>query len=457
MLIDTHCHLDFKDFEPDRNEVINRAKTSGVGLIINVASSLEGSKSSIALAEKYDLIYASVGVHPHDAEKVNAAVLKELEGMASHKKVVAIGEVGLDYYRDLSPRDVQRKVFSSFIQLAKKTNLPLILHNRDSHKDMLDMLKEGFKDRKPKGVMHCFSGDESFLKKCLDMDLCISFTCNLTFKSAERLKRLAKQVPIEKLLVETDAPFLSPQAYRGKRNEPAHIVFLVEELSKIHKLSREDIERITTHNAVELFGLKKTKPARIAYEIRDSLYLNITNRCTNECDFCVRSFSDFVKGHNLKLAKEPSVKQILSDIEKMEKYDKIVFCGYGEPTLRLDVIKEVAKALKQKSKKVRLVTNGHGNLINKRSIAGELKGLVDKVSVSLNVDTKEKYNKVCKSQFGENTFEEVKRFIKECKSAGLEVEVTCLDIPETDVEKCRTIAEKELGTSFRLRRHNVVG
>ncbi|NQU74585.1 MAG: YchF/TatD family DNA exonuclease [Candidatus Omnitrophica bacterium] len=457
MLIDTHCHLDFKDFEADRDKVIDRAKASGVGLILNVASSLEGSRNSIALAEKYDLIYASVGIHPHDAEKVNAAALKELEGMASHKKVVAIGEVGLDYYRALSPRDVQRKVFSEFISLAKKTNLPLILHNRDSHQDMLDILKDGFKDKKPKGVMHCFSGDERFLKKCLDMGLYISFTCNLTFKSAERLKGVAKQVPTEKLLLETDAPFLAPQAYRGKRNEPAHIVLLVEELSKIHNLSMEDIERITTRNAVELFSLKEAGPARIAYEIRDSLYLNITNRCTNECGFCVRSFSDFVKGHNLKLAKEPSTKEILNAIEKMGKYNKIVFCGFGEPTLRLDVIKEVAASLKQRSKKVRLVTNGHGNLINGRSIAEELKGLVDKVSVSLNVDTKEKYNKVCRSQFGENTFEEVKRFIRECKTAGLEVEVTCLDIPETDIERCRVIAEKELGANFRLRRHNVVG
>ncbi len=457
MLIDTHCHLDFKDFDPDRDEVINRARAKGVNFLINVGSSLEGSRRSVEFAEKYDSIYAAVGIHPHDAENADAAALKELEGLASSRKVVAIGEVGLDYYRTISPADIQKKTFREFIRLSKKLNLPLILHNRDSHKDMLDILREEFGSKGVKGVMHCFSGDGEFLKECLGLGLYISFTCNLTFKNANNLRALAKTVPLDKLLLETDAPFLAPQEYRGKRNEPSYIIFLAEELSKIHGLSVEDIGRITSHNANDLFGLNFEESAKIAYEIRDSLYLNITNRCTNECCFCVRSFSDFVKGHKLMLEKEPSAGEILSEIKNIENYKEIVFCGYGEPTLRLDVIKDVARSLKQRSKPVRLVTNGHGNLINGRSIAKELKGLVDKVSVSLNVDTKEKYNKVCKPRFGENTFEEVKRFIRECKDAGLSVEVTCLDIPEADTERCKVIAEKELGVNFRLRRHNVVG
>lgn len=458
MFIDTHCHLDFKDFDADRDAVLNRATAAGVGIIINVGSSLGGSRRAVELAKKYNRVYASVGVHPHDSQKVDKGVLKELKELALFKKVVAIGEVGLDYYRNLSPADIQKNVFREFINLSKESGLPLILHNRDAHADMLDILKKEFPERNARGVMHCFSGDREFLKECLDIGLYVSFTCNLTFKNAADLREVAKQAPIEKILLETDAPFLAPQAHRGKRNEPAYVSFLAQELSKLHGLSLEDIGRITSRSADLLFKLGLAEDAaRIAYEIRDSLYLNITNRCTNECYFCVRYFSDFVKGHNLKLDSEPSVKEVLEAVNTPEKYKEIVFCGYGEPTLRLDALKEIAAAMKKRGKKVRLITNGHGNLINNRSIAGELAGLVDKVSVSLNVDTEEKYNKVCGPKFGAGTFKEVKRFINECKNAGIEVEVTCLDIPEADIEKCRDIAEKELGAAFRLRKHNVVG
>ncbi len=457
MFIDTHCHLDFKDFDADRDAVIERARAAGVDIIINVGSSLEGSRRAVQIAKKYDNIYASVGVHPHDVKSVTADTFSEIKRLAASKKIVAIGEVGLDYYRDLSPRDIQKRIFREFIRLAKELNLPLILHNRDSHQDMLAVLKEEFAGARIRGVMHCFSGDEIFLKECLDLGLFISFTCNITYKNADKLRSVARAAPVEKVLIETDAPFLSPQNFRGQRNEPAYVTYAAQELSKVQGLSVEDIGRITARNARELFGLEVVESVKIAYPIRDSLYLNITNRCTNDCYFCVRAFSDFVKGHKLNLDKEPSVSELLDAIGNADNYREIVFCGYGEPTLRLDVIKEVSRTLKQKGKAVRLVTNGHGNLINERPIAKELAGLVDKLSVSLNVDNSEKYSGVCKPKFKGNVFEEIKRFIAESKEAGIAVEVTCLDIPEADIDKCRFIAEKELGVAFRLRRHNVVG
>lgn len=243
----------------------------------------------------------------------------------------------------------------------------------------------------------------------------------------------------------------------GKRNEPANISILAQELAGIHGLTAADIGRITTHNANRLFGLCVREDMKIAYEIRNSLYLNITNKCTNECYFCARTFSDFVKGHNLKLDRDPAIGEIVAQLDDISKYDEVVFCGYGEPTSRLDVLKEVARVLKQKGKRVRLVTNGHGDLINGRPIAKELAPLIDKVSVSLNVDTADKYNKVCVPRFGAKTYEAIKRFIMDCKSSGLQVEVTCLDVPEADIKRCRQIAEKELGVEFRLRRYNVVG
>jgi TatD DNase family protein len=343
MLVDTHCHLDFKDFDSDRDAVLRRARAAGVGATINVGSSLEGSKRAVELAGKYDLVYASAGVHPHDIQKIDDGVFDELKELArSAKKVVAIGEVGLDYYRDLSPRDLQKKALRKFIALSRELGLPLILHDRDAHRDILDILREEFRGARVSGVMHCFSGDAAFLAECLSLGLYASFTCNVTFKNASGLRETVRATPIEKLLLETDAPFLAPQARRGKRNEPAYLTFLVEELSKIYALSAEDIARITAHNANELFGLGIKEEGRIAYEIRDSLYLNITNACTNECDFCVRASTDFVKGHNLKLDGEPAVSRILEELKNLDKYREVVFCGYGEPTARLDALKEVA-------------------------------------------------------------------------------------------------------------------
>jgi len=196
--------------------------------------------------------------------------------------------------------------------------------------------------------------------------------------------------------------------------------------------------------------------SKIAYEIRNSLYLNITNRCTGDCDFCVRSKTPYVKGHNLKLNEEPSAEEILKSIGDAKRYRETVFCGYGEPTLRLDVIKEVSKGLKKRGAKVRLVTNGHGDLINSRPIAAELKGLVDMVSVSLNVDREEKYSEICKPQFGPGTYKHVLEFIRACVENGIETEVTCLDLAGVDAKRCEDIA-KSLGAHFRLRKLGVVG
>lgn len=455
MLIDTHCHLDFKDFDADRDQVLDRAKQAGVGRIVNVASSIEGTRRSIELAKRYDIVYASVGVHPHDAGTVTDKVIGDFKELAKGDKVVAIGEVGLDYYRNLSPKETQIAAFRKFIRLAQETDLPLIVHSREANDDLIAILKEE-SGGKVNGVIHCFSGDKEFLKKCLDMGLFISFTCSLTFKNADNLRRVAKDTPMERVLLETDAPYLAPQEFRGRRNESSYLARLVDEWSKIAGLSKDDVARITSHNANALFGLGLDEYSEIAYPIRDSLYLNITNRCTNSCDFCVRTSTAFVKGHNLRLSKEPSAGDILKAIGDSAGYKEVVFCGYGEPTLRLDIIKAVAKKMKESGVRTRLVTNGHGNLINKRPIVKELAGLIDRASVSLDVDTEEKYDRICVPEFGKGTYRAVLDFIKDCVANNIETEVTCLDLPEVDIKKCEEIT-RSLGAKFRLRSYGVVG
>ncbi len=456
MIIDTHCHLDFKDFDQDRDSVLDRAREKGVVRIINVGSSVEGTRRSLELAKKYDIIYASVGVHPHDAAQVTDKVIEDLKALARNDKVVAIGEVGLDYYRNLSPKDKQVEAFKKFVHLAGSLKLPLIIHSREADRDLINILKSE-KTKEQRGIIHCFSGDGNFLQECLGMGFNISFTSSLTFKKAQALREVARTVPIEKVLLETDAPYLAPEAVRGRRNEPAYLTYLVDEWVKLTGLSKEDIERITTHNANELFKLNlKEENSKIAYEIRDSLYLNITNECTNNCSFCIRAKTSFVKGHNLKLDKEPTVEEILKAVGDAKKYREVVFCGYGEPTTRLEVVKAVCAELKKKGTAIRLVTNGHGDLINKRPIVKELAGFVDNVSVSLNTDKEELYNKFCSPEFGSGTYKAVMKFVKDCVGAGIKAEITCLDLPGVDLKECASIA-KGLGASFRARSYGVTG
>ncbi|MFA5339823.1 MAG: TatD family hydrolase [Candidatus Omnitrophota bacterium] len=471
-LVDTHCHLDFPEFDPDREEVIKRARAAGIEYIINVASSLEGSKRSVELANKYDSVYASVGIHPHDAKELNASSFSEIKGLANDKKVVAIGEVGLDYYRNLSPAGLQQTAFREFLRLAKETDLPLIIHCRDAREDLstvaegkstsakADLLKILKKEMAApvKGVIHCFPADEELLNAVLDLGMYVSFTCNITFKNASKLRELVKSlVPMDRILVETDAPYLAPEGMRGKRNEPSYMLKAVEEIAKLKGLTPQDVARVTTLNCARLFGVGAAPGSSITYKIRDSLYINLTNRCTSDCEFCVTKTTDFVMGHNLRLKGEPSAKEIIEAVGDPAGYDEIVFCGYGEPTLRLDCMIEVAKALKKKGAKIRLTTNGHGNLINKRSIAGDLAGLIDRVSVSLNAADKDAYNKICRPVFGPETFGEVKKFIVECREKLPEVEVTCVGQEGVDMRECERVATGELKVKFRPRRLNVVG
>lgn len=458
MFIDTHCHLDFDDYKGDLDEVIARAKEHNVGCIVNIGSSIDGSRRSVELAQKYSSIYASVGVHPHDAKDTADSDIEELEKLANDDKVVAIGEIGLDYFKNLSPQDAQERVFRNLLALSRRLGLPVILHNREAHSETLKILKEELA-APMRGVMHCFSGDAAFLKEALDAGLHISFTANITYKNADALRELVKSAPIERILLETDAPFLAPQSLRGKRNEPSYVVIVAEEIARLKGLSIDDVERITTLNAERLFGIgDANREPVIAYPIRDSLYLNITTACTNECSFCIKYYSDFVKGHNLKLKKEPTPDEIIEAAGEVWKYSEAVFCGYGEPTTRLSMMREVALALRSRgAKSIRLNTNGHGNLIHNRSIVKELGEFIDEVSVSLDVDTKDKYNRICKPQFGPDTYGHVKEFVKECKQHIKKVSVTFLDMAEVDLAACERIARDELGVPFRIRKLGIVG
>jgi len=456
-LIDTHAHIDGRDFQPDFAPMLERARAAGVGTIITVAADLESSRAAVDLAAGHNHIYCTVGIHPHDAARVTDRCYDTIRELAArHDKVVGIGEIGLDFYRDRSPRDLQEKVFRHFIRMARELTLPVVVHDRDAHDRVMRILREEKADE-VKGVLHCFSGDLEMAKRCVDMGFLISIPGTVTYPSNEGLRDVVRGVKIEHLLVETDCPYLAPVPHRGKRNEPAFVRITAEKVAELKGLSLADVARITTGNARRLFGIGEApQGGRIAYRIRNSLYLNITNRCSNRCSFCAK-FDDFtVKGHFLRLDHEPSCDEVLAAIGDPSPCDEVVFCGYGEPLLRLDLVKAVAAALKKRGHRIRINTDGQANLVYGRNILPELAGLVDCVSVSLNAADAATYARLCNTPFGDAGFAGVCEFLAEAKKHISTVVATAVTVPGLDVAAVRRVAES-LGVEFREREYAEVG
>lgn len=253
MLIDTHCHLDFPEYDSDRDAVIQRAKDNNLEYIINVGSDLENSRRAVLLSRKYDMVFATVGCHPHDADGFGEQGYKELEELSRDNKVAAIGEIGLDYYRNLSSPENQKKVFIQLIRLALNRKLPLVIHTRQAPEDTLEILRA---EQVGNAIIHCFSGDADFMRQCLDLGYYLSFTCNITYKKAENLRQVLRLAPLDRICLETDAPYLSPEGYRGKRNEPWFVKMVAEEIARVRGISFEEVCRATTENAKRFFNLQ---------------------------------------------------------------------------------------------------------------------------------------------------------------------------------------------------------
>jgi len=250
MLIDTHCHLFFDEIKQDLSSVLKRAADLGVTKFICVGTNIEDSKQSYNLALNHENIFSTAGVHPHDTEEVAENYIDELYNLLKNKKVVAVGEIGLDYFKELSDISVQKKIFAEQLELAQKINKPIVFHNRDSDDDIINTLSE-FPNIH--GVAHCFSSTYDVAKKLIDMGFYISFSGNLTFKNSH-LPEVAKRLPIDRLLVETDSPFLSPVPHRGKTNEPGRARFVADLLARLHNLSINEVAQITTANAKTIFN-----------------------------------------------------------------------------------------------------------------------------------------------------------------------------------------------------------
>lgn len=254
MLFDSHAHYDDERFNEDRFEVIENAHKSGVAYILNAACHIASAKECIYLADKYEFIYAAVGIHPHEVEDLTEESMNTLFEIATNRKVVAIGEIGLDYYYDTAPRETQRYWFKRQIQVARELKLPVIVHDRDAHKDCMDIVKsEGAKE--VGGVFHCYSGSVEMARELLENNFYVSVGGSLTFKNAKKLLEVVKELPLERLLIETDCPYLTPEPHRGKRNDSSYVKFVAQKVAEIKNMSIEEVENITMENAKRLFGI----------------------------------------------------------------------------------------------------------------------------------------------------------------------------------------------------------
>jgi TatD DNase family protein len=254
MIFDTHAHYDDEQFARDRDEVINRAYESGVHYIINASSDVASVGKSISLAHTYPFVYAAIGIHPHDVENTDGSTIDMLREYAGETKVVAIGEIGLDYHYDNSPRELQIKWFEKQLRLALELGLPVIIHDREAHKDCLDTVKNE-KAGEVGGVFHCYSGSIEMAKELMDNNFYLSFGGTVTFKNARRVVEVVRYMPLDRLLIETDCPYLAPEPYRGKRNESSYLVHIIETIALIKNTNRDVVEEVTTENAKRLFDI----------------------------------------------------------------------------------------------------------------------------------------------------------------------------------------------------------
>jgi len=258
-LIDSHAHIDFPQFAEDREAMLQRARDAGVGTLLAIGTGPGPEKldSAIPYAESYDWIYASVGIHPHEAKEVTQQHLDELAHLARHPKVIAWGEIGLDYFYDHSPREVQATVFRSQMELAHAAKLPIIIHCRDAWEDCLAQIEMHWKATGLGGILHCFTGTLEQAKRGLEMGFYISFAGNSTYPKTQNIREVAKEIPLERMLIETDSPFLAPQAFRGKRNEPAYVAEVAKALAAVRNLAPEEFAAATTANFRRLFRIAR--------------------------------------------------------------------------------------------------------------------------------------------------------------------------------------------------------
>ncbi len=457
MFIDSHAHLFDRKFESDLDRVLERARTAGVERIVTLGDTIENSKRAIALALRHPMILAAAGVHPHHARSWNGTTEEELRRFTETPRVVAIGEIGLDYHYNPDSAHIQREVFRRQLALAREVGLPVSIHCRDAYDDLIEDL-EAEEGHRVGGILHCFTGNLADARKLIEMGFYLGVGGTITFPNAEPLRNVIRETGIDFVVLETDSPYLAPQAKRGRRNEPAHLAYTARALADLTQHGYRDIARTTRYNTLRALRLCRDLDPQTVYVWEGQIYINITNDCTNDCEFCHKQGEGVLRGVRLAFSEPPSEDYILECLEDetLETYDSAVFSGLGEPTMRLKTLLRIAKALRNKGKRITLETNGQADLHRETSVLDDLEGVVDTLRVSLNASNREAYNSLCHPEDPERAFDAVVSFLKHAKDRFPEVVATSVDLPEIDLEAVRRLAEDDIGVPLVVREYERV-
>lgn len=429
------------------NKIPKTTVKNGADYIINSESN--PSKWDSVLSIKNKNVFIAMGVSPQRADAYDDRVEnKLLKLIKKNKRIAAIGVIGLHYQYKEASKNIQKKIFQRQLTIAKQNNLPVIVSCPNAYQDCYAILKKVYKDRL-KGVINFSSENKKQIKSFINLGMFVSFSDDIVSKKSKKLTNIISLIPQNRLLIRS----LKSENKNKKYSELSlRIKKTAEEIILARKgVNIKDIARITSYNALSLFRLPVKLKDKYIYQIRNSLYINLTNRCTNRCDFCPRPKEPVVKGYYLKLRKEPTVERIIKEIGNPNNFDEVVFCGYGEPTIRLGTVKKIAKWIKDNGGKTRLNTNGHANMIASRNIVPELKDLFDIISISLNFHDKDLYLKHCRPIFGKKTWGGLLEFIKEAKKISPKVILTVVEgYKDVDINKCKKIAN-DLKVDFRRR------
>ncbi len=451
-LIDTHCHLDHPDYDADLSAVWEDAQRQGVHYIVIPATDYASFEKASAIVRRHNGLWAAAGLHPHEASRAGTE-LPLIRNALEQGAAIAVGETGLDYHYKYSTPEEQQASFRQQIELAQEFHLPLIIHVREAWEDARALLEQ-YDLSSSKIVFHAFSGDDDDAQWILEHGGYLGIGGVLTFARAERLTAIVRNFPHDKILLETDAPYLTPEPHRGRRNVPAYLGLVAEKLAALWGVPVAEVRAQTSLAARQVFGLPRGGKGDVVYRLKDNLYINMTNNCPNCCTFCLCCGLNGIGGANLWLDLEPTVDEVLAEFDTRSGSQmpaEVVFCGFGEPTTRWDDVYRVGKALQQRGMKLRLDTNGLGNLLNGRDITPEVAEVMDAVSVSLNAPDATTYHRICHPRYAD-AFAAVVEFVKSCMARGLNATATAVDGVTGDeaIAATRDLA-RSLGAGFKIR------
>lgn len=455
MLIDSHVHLDMREFRHDLDEVLDRAAAAGISEMLQICYDSGSIASTLDLVGRYEAVFGTAGIHPHEAKHWDSALEQAVRKALQNEKILAVGEIGLDFYRDLSPRHMQKDVFRRQISLALEVGKPIVVHSREAFGEVVSILQEEGA-REVGGIFHAFPEGPSEAAEVLSLGFLVGIGGPITYKKS-RIAETAIRLPSYGFVLETDCPYLPPEPFRGKRNEPAYVTLVRDKLAQLRGVDTEDIERAASLNYRRLLHRDPLPAPSIAYALKGNLYVNVTSECTNDCVYCMRfDAQPVLYGYNLRLASDPSVRQMVESAKELARKQsprEIVFCGLGEPTCRLPELLEAARSLRALGYPLRLDTNGHGNLIAGSDIVPQLETVFDSISVGLGAHDSETYARLCRSRFEDRAFEGVLGFIRSAASSKMRCVVTVLDHPSMNVEAARSLIASIPGAAFRVRRY----